>query len=146
MLPFLLECPFFRRSGEGWCYAFWRACTSKKGITPEPNNSVLLLADFSNAQIDPDALEHVKLVAVFDRPHLKRSAWVFRALTAHFSNPGPSPELPGWGRRGGDAGIGSSGITPIARVNSLHASNSPPPRWSAAYRFHTTPQLPRANK
>jgi hypothetical protein len=45
-------------------------------VTPEPENSVLLLADFSNAQIDRDALEHVKLAAVFDRPHLKRSAWV----------------------------------------------------------------------
>ena len=45
-------------------------------VTPEPDNSVLLLADFSNAQIDRDALEHVKLAAVFDRPHLKRSAWV----------------------------------------------------------------------
>jgi len=45
-------------------------------VTPEPEHSVLLLADFSNAQIDRDALEHVKLAAVFDRPHLKRSAWV----------------------------------------------------------------------
>ncbi len=45
-------------------------------VTPEPENSVLLLADFSNAQIDRNALEHLKLAAVFDRPHLKRSAWV----------------------------------------------------------------------
>ncbi len=45
-------------------------------VTAEPENSVLLLADFSNAQIDRDALEHLKIAAVFDRPHLKRSAWV----------------------------------------------------------------------
>src|SRR5690242_18573657 len=45
-------------------------------VTPEPDNSVLLLADFSNVQIDRHALEHLKLAAVFDRPHLKRSAWV----------------------------------------------------------------------
>jgi hypothetical protein len=45
-------------------------------VTSEPENSVLLLADFSNAQIDRDSLEHLKLAAVFDRPHLKRSAWV----------------------------------------------------------------------
>jgi hypothetical protein len=45
-------------------------------VTPEPEHTVLLLADFSNAQLDRDALEHVKLAAVFDRPHLKRSAWV----------------------------------------------------------------------
>jgi len=45
-------------------------------VTPEPENSVLLLADFSDAQIDREALEHLKLATVFDRPHLKRSAWV----------------------------------------------------------------------
>jgi hypothetical protein len=45
-------------------------------VTPEPEHSVLLLADFSNAQIDREALEHLKLATVFDRPHLKRSAWV----------------------------------------------------------------------
>jgi hypothetical protein len=45
-------------------------------VTPEPDNSVLLLADFTIAQIDRDSLEHLKLAAVFDRPHLKRSAWV----------------------------------------------------------------------
>ena len=36
----------------------------------------MLLADFSDAQIDREALEHLKLAAVFDRSHLKRSAWV----------------------------------------------------------------------
>ena len=50
-------------------------------VTPEPEHSVLLLADFSNAQIDPEALEHLKVATVFDRPHLKRSAW---AITPSF--------------------------------------------------------------
>src|SRR5512146_2809706 len=45
-------------------------------VTAEPEGSVLLLADFSDAQIDRDALEHLKIATVFDRPHLKRSAWV----------------------------------------------------------------------
>jgi hypothetical protein len=45
-------------------------------VTPEPEHTVLLLADFSNAQIDREALEHLKIATVFDRPHLKRSAWV----------------------------------------------------------------------
>ena len=45
-------------------------------VTPEPERSVLLLADFSDAQIDRAALEHLKIATVFDRPHLKRSAWV----------------------------------------------------------------------
>jgi hypothetical protein len=56
-------------------------------VTPEPDNSVLLLADFTNAQID-DSLEHLKLAAVFDRPHLKRSAWVITPSfpTAFYEN------------------------------------------------------------
>ena len=45
-------------------------------VTSEPEHSVLLLADFSNAQIDRDSLQHLKVATVFDRPHLKRSAWV----------------------------------------------------------------------
>jgi len=45
-------------------------------VTAEPRGSVLLLADFRNAQIDRDALEHLKKAMVFDRPHVKRSAWI----------------------------------------------------------------------
>jgi len=42
----------------------------------ETPGSVLLLADFTGAQFDRDAIERLKVSAVFDRPHLKRSAWV----------------------------------------------------------------------
>jgi hypothetical protein len=45
-------------------------------VTPEPEHSVLLLADFSDAQIDRNALEHLKKAMVYDRPHVKRSAWI----------------------------------------------------------------------
>ncbi len=45
-------------------------------VTQEPHGSVLLLADFSRAVFNKETVEHVKLAAVFDRPHLKRSAWV----------------------------------------------------------------------
>lgn len=45
-------------------------------VTTEAECSVLLLADFSNAQIDRNALEHLKIATVYDRPFLKRSAWV----------------------------------------------------------------------
>src|SRR5690242_5507138 len=45
-------------------------------VTAEPKGSVLLLADFTNAQMDREGLEHLKKATVFDRPHLKRSAWV----------------------------------------------------------------------
>src|SRR5271170_725221 len=45
-------------------------------VTGEPRGSVLLLADFTGAEFDRIAIERMKESAVFDRPHLKRSAWV----------------------------------------------------------------------
>ena len=45
-------------------------------VTSEPRGSVLLLADFTGAEFDRIAIERMKESAVFDRPHLKRSAWV----------------------------------------------------------------------
>ena len=45
-------------------------------VTSEPQGSVLLLADFTGAEFDRIAIERLKESAVFDRPHLKRSAWV----------------------------------------------------------------------
>lgn len=45
-------------------------------VTAEPLDSVLLLADFTGAQFDRKLVESIKPALVFDRPHLKRSAWV----------------------------------------------------------------------
>jgi SpoIIAA-like len=45
-------------------------------VTSEPRGSVLLLADFTGAEFDRIAIERIKESAVFDRPHVKRSAWV----------------------------------------------------------------------
>ncbi|HVP55736.1 MAG TPA: hypothetical protein VMU45_12145 [Candidatus Eisenbacteria bacterium] len=45
-------------------------------VTKEPRGSVLLLADFSHSTFNKETVEHLKLAAVFDRPHLKKSAWV----------------------------------------------------------------------
>lgn len=45
-------------------------------VTSEPRGSVLLLADFTAAEFDRIAIDRLKESAVFDRPHLKRSAWV----------------------------------------------------------------------
>jgi hypothetical protein len=45
-------------------------------VTKQPLNSVLLLADFSRSVFTKETVEHLKLAAVFDRPHLRRSAWV----------------------------------------------------------------------
>lgn len=41
-----------------------------------PKGSVLLLADFTGAQFDRETLTVMKESAVFDRPHIKKSAWV----------------------------------------------------------------------
>jgi hypothetical protein len=46
-------------------------------VKPQPARSVLLLADFSGAKMDRDSAEHVKIAAVKNRGHLRRSAWVF---------------------------------------------------------------------
>ncbi len=45
-------------------------------VTAEPKGSVLLLADFTGAEFDRDAAVRLKEGTVFDRPHVKRSAWV----------------------------------------------------------------------
>lgn len=45
-------------------------------MTSEPRGSVLLLADFTEAEFDRIAIDRLKESTVFDRPHLKRSAWV----------------------------------------------------------------------
>jgi hypothetical protein len=45
-------------------------------VTAEPLGSVLLLGDFTGAEINRDAVTQIKHDAVFNRPHLKRSAWV----------------------------------------------------------------------
>lgn len=45
-------------------------------VAREPPDSVLLLADFTGSKIDKSALPSLKEAAVYDRPHLKRSAWV----------------------------------------------------------------------
>jgi hypothetical protein len=45
-------------------------------VMSEPRGSVLLLADFTGAEFDREAITGMKESAVFDRPHLKKSAWV----------------------------------------------------------------------
>jgi len=45
-------------------------------LAAEPRGSVLLLADFTGSKFDKAAVESLKQATVYDRPHLKRSAWV----------------------------------------------------------------------
>jgi len=48
-----------------------------KFLDPEPDESVLLLADFTGAQFTRESIERIKISAVYNRRHLKSSAWVF---------------------------------------------------------------------
>ena len=45
-------------------------------VMPEPRGSVLLLADFTGTEFDRETVTSLKESTVFDRPHLKKSAWV----------------------------------------------------------------------
>jgi hypothetical protein len=45
-------------------------------VTAQPRNSVLLLADFTGASFDRRALQAMKESAVFDKPYIKKTAWV----------------------------------------------------------------------
>ncbi|HMK28608.1 MAG TPA: hypothetical protein VK473_02915 [Terriglobales bacterium] len=45
-------------------------------IRKEPLGSVLLLSDFSQATLNREVVEHIKVLTARNRPHLKRSAWV----------------------------------------------------------------------
>jgi hypothetical protein len=45
-------------------------------ITSQPRDSVRVLADFSDAQIDRVVATRMKEVLVMDRPYVKRAAWV----------------------------------------------------------------------
>lgn len=46
-------------------------------VTKEPLGSVLALGDFSRSVFTKETVEHLKLAAAFDAPHVKKSAWVF---------------------------------------------------------------------
>jgi hypothetical protein len=45
-------------------------------ITAEPRGSVLSLSDWTDAQISRGLAEEIKRTMVFDRPHVKRTAFV----------------------------------------------------------------------
>ena len=45
-------------------------------VTTRPRGSVLILSDFTGASFDEEAVRAMKESAVFDKPYVKRSAWV----------------------------------------------------------------------
>ncbi len=48
----------------------------RRVVTAEPENSVLVLGDFTGSEFNKAAADHMKLVAVYDRPYVRRSALV----------------------------------------------------------------------
>ena len=48
----------------------------KAVVTEQPKDSVLVLADFTGSQMDKEVATRVKEVLVFDRPYVKKAAWV----------------------------------------------------------------------
>jgi len=52
------------------------AAEAPSTVTREPAGSVLVVADFTGAEFDRDAIENIKIATAFDRAHIKRAAWV----------------------------------------------------------------------
>src|SRR5271156_4516244 len=45
-------------------------------VVTRPLSSVLILSDFTGASFDEEAMRVMKETAVFDKPYVKKSAWV----------------------------------------------------------------------
>jgi len=45
-------------------------------VTARPRDSVLILSDFTGASFDQEAVRAMKESAVFDKPYVKKSAWI----------------------------------------------------------------------
>jgi hypothetical protein len=45
-------------------------------VTKQPRGSVLILSDFTGASFDADAMRVMKEAAVFDKPYIKKTAWL----------------------------------------------------------------------
>jgi len=45
-------------------------------VTAKPRGSVLILTDYTGATVDEEVLRTVQESAVFDKPFVKRSAWI----------------------------------------------------------------------
>jgi hypothetical protein len=49
-----------------------------KLVIPRPLGSVLILTDFTGASFDPEAIRAMEEAAVFDKQHVRKSAWARR--------------------------------------------------------------------
>lgn len=53
--------------------------TLPDSVSTQPRNSVLILADFTGAKLDEEALRSMQQAAVFNKPYVKKSAWLASA-------------------------------------------------------------------
>jgi hypothetical protein len=54
-------------------------------VATQPYKSVLLLADFKGARFDDEALRSTQQAAVFDKPFVRKSAWIGVEMATHFA-------------------------------------------------------------
>ncbi|HEX8815965.1 MAG TPA: hypothetical protein VF753_10735 [Terriglobales bacterium] len=52
-------------------------------VEEQPRGSLLIFADFHGAQFDRQIATRIKEVLVFDRPYVKRSAWIGTETVPH---------------------------------------------------------------
>lgn len=45
-------------------------------VSAQPRKSVLILSDFTGASLNEEAIRAMKEAAVFDKPYVKKSAWI----------------------------------------------------------------------
>jgi hypothetical protein len=45
-------------------------------VTAEPRASVRMLIDFSGASFDPEAFRTMRETAIFNKPYIKKTAWI----------------------------------------------------------------------
>jgi hypothetical protein len=53
--------------------------TLPDSVSTQARNSVLILADFTGAHLDEEALRSMQQAAVFNKPYVKKSAWLASA-------------------------------------------------------------------
>jgi hypothetical protein len=77
---------FVKHKGQSIYVINFSHCSSKEmmvlldlvraDVARHAPGSVLTLADFSGAQVDKTVATHIQEVLTFDRPYVKKSAWV----------------------------------------------------------------------
>jgi hypothetical protein len=68
-------------------------------VTKRPRGSVLVLTDFTGASFDDEAIRVMKETTVFDKPYIKKSAWMGAAKSSSLTIANVVGELGNFSRR-----------------------------------------------